>query len=212
MGRRRAYDTDVVVEAARDVFWQHGYELTSIADLEERTGLDRSSLYHAFGSKQGLFEAALRSYLKEAIESRLAGMRQPDAGVAAIVAFFGGMAQTFRAHPEQASYGCLMVNTLGELGAQDAHSALAEAYRDSFRAAFGTALSQAAARGEVDSERVRPRANLLATVTMGLFISARIDPTDAADVCESVAAEVAAWRLGRVSRSPRRPARRAVRD
>jgi len=192
-GSARAYDTDVVVEAARDVFWRHGYELTSIADLEERTGLDRSSLYHAFGSKQGLFEAALRSYLKEAIESRLAGMRQSDAGAAAIVAFFDGMAQTFRAHPEQASYGCLMVNTVGELGAQEAHSALAEAYRDSF-ARLCTALSQAAARGEVDSDRVRPRADLLATMTMGLFISARIDPADAADVCESVAAEVAAWR------------------
>jgi TetR/AcrR family transcriptional repressor of nem operon len=212
MGRRRAYDTGAVVEAARDAFWQRGYELTSIADLEERTGLDRSSLYHAFGNKQGLFEAALRSYLKEAIESRLSGMLQPDAGIAAIVAFFSGMAQTFRAHPEQASFGCLMVNTLGELGARDAHSALAEAYRDNFRAAFGTALSQAAARGEVDSARVRPRANLLATMTMGLFIAARIDPTDAADVCESVAAEIAAWRTGQPSRSSYRHARRAARD
>ena len=193
MGRRRAYDTGAVVQAARDVFWKRGYELTSIADLEERTGLDRSSLYNAFGSKQGLFQAALRSYLDEAIETRLSGLRQPDAGLAAIVAFFSGMAHTFRAYPEQASFGCLMVNTLGELGGHNAHAALGEAYRDSFRAAFGTALSQSAARGEVDAERVRPRANLLATMTMGLFISARIDPTDAAEVCDSVAAEVAAW-------------------
>jgi len=43
-------------------------------------------------------------------------MLEPDAGLAAIVAFFGGMGQTFRAYPEQASFGCLMVNTLGELG------------------------------------------------------------------------------------------------
>jgi TetR/AcrR family transcriptional regulator, transcriptional repressor for nem operon len=204
MGRRRAYDTVAVVEAARDVFWQRGYELTSIADLEQRTGLDRSSLYNAFGSKQGLFEAALRSYLKEAIESRLGDMQQPDAGVAAIVAFFDGMAQTFRAYPERARNGCLMVNTLGELGAQEAHSAIAEAYRDSFRAAFGAALSHAAACGEVDSERVGPRANLLAAMTMGLFISARIDPADAADVCESVAAEVAGWQR----RHPRGGSRR----
>src|ERR1700737_638916 len=109
MGRRRAYDTDAVVEAARDVVWQDGYERRSITDPEEAPGRDRASLYHAFGSKKGLFEAALRSYLKEAIESRLAGMRQPDAGIAAIVAFFGGMAQTFRAHPVQASHGCPVV-------------------------------------------------------------------------------------------------------
>ena len=86
MGRRRAYDTSAVIQAAREQFWRCGYELTSVGDLEACTGLDRSSLYHAFGSKQGLFEAALRSYLKEAIESRLAAMRQPDAGIAAIVA------------------------------------------------------------------------------------------------------------------------------
>ena len=210
MGRRRAFDTGTVVQAARDVFWQCGYELTSIADLEERTGLDRSSLYNAFGSKQGLFEAALRSYLREAIESRLGGMQQPDAGIATIAAFFTGMAQTFRADPERARYGCLMVNTLGELGAQNAHSALAEAYRDNFRAAFGTALSQAVTRGEVDSERVRPRANLLATMTMGLFISARIDPSDAADVCESVAAEVTGWQRRHPSGGSARQAKRAA--
>ncbi len=196
MGRRRAYDTRAVVQAARDQFWQRGYELTSISDLEACTGLDRSSLYHAFGSKQGLFEAALRSYLREGIDSRLAGMRQPDAGLAAIVAFFSGMAQTFRADPKSARYGCLMVNTLGELGSDEAHSALAEAYRDSFREAFGTALSQAAARHEVDAERVSARASLLTAMTMGLFISARIDPLDAADVCQNVAAEVATWQLG----------------
>src|SRR5260370_37336939 len=92
MGRKRAYDTSTVVHAARDQFWQRGYELTSIGDLEACTGLDRSSLYHAFGSKQGLFKAALRAYFEEGIASRLAGMRQPQAGIGAIVAFLDGMA------------------------------------------------------------------------------------------------------------------------
>jgi hypothetical protein len=123
----------------------------------------------------------------------LSGLQQPDAGLAAIVAFFDGMAHTFRADPERARYGCLMVNTLGELGADQANSALAKAYRDSFREAFGTALSQAAARGEVDAARVAPRASFLTAMTMGLFISARIDPIDAADVCQHVAGEVGTW-------------------
>ena len=89
-----------------------------------------------------------------------------------------------------------MVNTVGELGSRPSHSALAEAYRDSFREAFGAALGQAAAHGEVEPEGVGPRARLLAALTMGVFLSARIDPTDAAEVCESVAAELSAWRLG----------------
>src|SRR5690242_13855547 len=117
--------------------------MTSIGELEQHTGLDRSSLYHAFGSKEALFDAALRSYLKEAIETRLRGMQQPGSGLGSVVAFFKGMGQTFRENPELAARGCLMVNTVGELGMGNPHSTLAVAYRDSFRESFQTALSQA---------------------------------------------------------------------
>jgi len=196
MARPRAYETRAVVEAARDLFWERGYELTSIGGLEKRTGLDRSSLYHAFGSKQALFEMALRCYLEEGIEGKLHGMRQVDAGLAAVVSFFAGMAQVFRADPERATRGCLIVNTVAELGSRDPRSArVGVAYRDSLREAFAAALSHAAAWGEVDAERTRPRADLLASMTMGLFLTARIDPLDAAVVCDSVAAEVASWRI-----------------
>jgi hypothetical protein len=45
MGRPKGYDRETILVAARDLFWEQGYERTSIADLEERTGLNRSSLY-----------------------------------------------------------------------------------------------------------------------------------------------------------------------
>jgi len=63
MGRTRTFDEDAVVRAARDVFWQHGYAEASVPDLEAATGLGRSSLYHSFGSKRELFDAAIESYL-----------------------------------------------------------------------------------------------------------------------------------------------------
>jgi TetR/AcrR family transcriptional regulator, transcriptional repressor for nem operon len=192
-GRPRAFDMQAVVHAARDVFSEHGPELTSIVDLERHTGLDRSSLYNAFGSKQALFEAAMRSYLEEGIESRLNPLRRSDASLKTVTAFFVGMAHTFRADPAQAARGCLMVNALGELGAQDPRTSLAGAYRDAFRSAFLNALRQAAARGEIPEKRVRPRAKLLASLTMGLFVTARIDPIDAAEVCQEVAGEVRSW-------------------
>jgi AcrR family transcriptional regulator len=182
-----------VVHAARDGFSERGPELTSIVDLEHHTGLDRSSLYNAFGSKQGLFEAALRSYLEEGIESRLRPLRQPEAGLKTVTAFFVGMAQTLRANPDQAALGCMMVNAVAELGARDPRTALAGSYRDAFRSAFLTALRQAAARGEISHNRVRARTKLLASLTMGLFVTARIDPIDAAEVCQDVAAEVRSW-------------------
>jgi TetR/AcrR family transcriptional regulator, transcriptional repressor for nem operon len=197
-GRPLAFDPHNVVLAARDVFSERGPELTSIGDLEERTGLDRSSLYNTFGSKQGLFDAAMRSYLEEAIEGRLGALRKPTAGLAAIVSFFAGMAKTFRAQPQLSARGCLMVNAVAELGAHDPRTALASSYRDAFRSAFRTALGQAAARGEVADglKRVDAHAKLLASMTMGLFVTARIDPADAADVCDAVVAEVRSWRGG----------------
>jgi TetR/AcrR family transcriptional regulator, transcriptional repressor for nem operon len=194
VGRPRGYDLGAVVERAGDLFWERGYEMTSIDDLEKKTGLDRSSLYHAFGNKHALFEAALRCYVEDNIDARLRGMRQADASLATVVSFFTGMAQAFRRDPRTAR-GCLMVNTIAELGSRDPSTVAAgAAYRDEFRAAFAAALSQAAARAEVDAKRTRSRAELLAAMTMGLFITARIDLADAAHVCESVAAEVASWR------------------
>ena len=182
-----------LVHAARDRFSEHGPERTSIVDLERHTGLDRSSLYNAFGTKQALFEAALRSYLEEGIESRLSPLRQPEAGLKTVTAFFVGMAQTLHADPAQAARGCLMVNAVAELGAKDPRTALAGTYRDAFRSAFLTALRQAATRGEVSKNRVPARARLLASLTMGLFVTARIDPIDAAEVYQDVAAEVRSW-------------------
>jgi AcrR family transcriptional regulator len=208
MGRRRAYDTDTVVQAARDLFWERGYELTSIGDLEERTGLDRSSLYHAFGSKEGLFEAALQAYLDGPIAARLASLHKPGARLDAIVNFFYDTAWSLRAHPDRARRGCLIVNTLGEQVVLESHAAMAEAYRDRFKEAFGAALRQAAAHGEVDSGSVTARASLLTATVMGLIVSARIDPLEAARVCESVVAEVASWQLGP---TPRHHAPRAKR-
>jgi TetR/AcrR family transcriptional regulator, transcriptional repressor for nem operon len=196
-GRPRAFDEQAVIHAARDVFSERGPELTSIVDLEQGTGLDRSSLYNTFGSKQGLFEAALRSYLQEGIEARLTNLRQPTAGLATVVAFFVGMAQSLRSDLARAERGCLMVNAVAELGAHDPRTARATAYRDTFRSAFLTALRQAAARGEMLARRVEPRARILTSLTMGLFVTARIDPADAAEVCEEVAAEVRAWRRTR---------------
>jgi hypothetical protein len=73
---------------------------------------------------------------------------------------------------------------------------LGAAYRESLREAFAAVLGRAAARGEVDAGRGQPRAKLLAAQVMGLFLAARIDPADAAEVCEGVAAEVYSWRLG----------------
>jgi AcrR family transcriptional regulator len=58
-GRPRAYDADAALGAARDAFWAAGYSATSLDDLATATGMNRPSLYAAFGNKQALYLKAL---------------------------------------------------------------------------------------------------------------------------------------------------------
>ncbi|MCA1221115.1 TetR/AcrR family transcriptional regulator [Streptomyces sp. 8L] len=63
VGRPRAFDMEQVLEAAAILFWEHGYEATSMAQLRDATGLSSASLYGSFGSKHGLFERAVEHYM-----------------------------------------------------------------------------------------------------------------------------------------------------
>lgn len=64
-GRRRAFDDEAALYTAMELFWRHGYEGTSIADLTHALGINPPSLYAAFGSKRELFEKALDRYTCE---------------------------------------------------------------------------------------------------------------------------------------------------
>ncbi|RAV32853.1 helix-turn-helix domain-containing protein [Corynebacterium heidelbergense] len=61
MGRNRTFDTAEVLASARVAFERSGYHGTSIGDLLSATGIQRASLYQAFGSKRGVFLAALKA-------------------------------------------------------------------------------------------------------------------------------------------------------
>ena len=62
MARPRTFDEATVVAAARNTFWRRGFAATSITDLEEATGLGRTSLYKAFGDKESLYFRTLAEY------------------------------------------------------------------------------------------------------------------------------------------------------
>jgi AcrR family transcriptional regulator len=64
MGRPRAFDRDEALEQAMVVFWEHGYDTTSIALLTAALGIGAPSLYAAFGDKQTLFLEVLDFYLR----------------------------------------------------------------------------------------------------------------------------------------------------
>src|SRR5215831_4474501 len=63
-GRPRAYDPEIALQRATESFWRAGYAATSLDDLSAATGMNRPSLYGAFGDKRELYLAALRRYWK----------------------------------------------------------------------------------------------------------------------------------------------------
>ncbi|MBR0951401.1 TetR/AcrR family transcriptional regulator [Bradyrhizobium canariense] len=64
MGRPREFDAETALDQAMEVFWRHGYEGATIAQLTEAMGINPPSLYACFGNKEGLLKAALDRYSK----------------------------------------------------------------------------------------------------------------------------------------------------
>src|SRR5271156_3918908 len=78
-GRPRNFCTETVLDRAMEVFWRKGYEGASLSDLTEAMGINRPSLYAAFGDKEALFRKVLdryeegpAAYVYEALKERTA--------------------------------------------------------------------------------------------------------------------------------------------
>src|SRR5215475_5810980 len=61
-GRPRAYQPEVALARALDVFWREGFAGTSLDDLSAATGMNRPSLYGAFGDKRELYIKSYEAY------------------------------------------------------------------------------------------------------------------------------------------------------
>jgi AcrR family transcriptional regulator len=81
-GRPRSFDTEKALGAAMNVFWRKGYEGTSLSDLTEAMGINRPSLYAAFGDKQTLFKKALDRYAEGPAGYVAEALREPTARAA----------------------------------------------------------------------------------------------------------------------------------
>src|SRR5690349_18539511 len=84
MGRPRAFDEDEVVQAAARLFATRSYDGVSVDDLVTTLGVHRNSLYKTFGSKHGLYLAALRRYLERDVRAVLHGLVPGEDALAAL--------------------------------------------------------------------------------------------------------------------------------
>jgi len=69
MGRSREFDEEVALHKAMELFWEQGYEKTSMGDLVNHMGIHRKSLYDTFGDKHTLYLKAIDCY-KEYIQEK----------------------------------------------------------------------------------------------------------------------------------------------
>lgn len=177
MSRTKSFDEDAVLDQAVQLFWERGYEGTSLADLEAHLGLGRQSLYNAFGDKHALFLKALDRYRREVGEPHLAQLNAPDAGLEAIRGFFRGTVTSLTS--PDARHGCLVTNTISDRGSQDPDAMLrCNHSRDALERAFRRALGQAKARRELPQGLdVEATATLLVIQNYGLTVLAKTGAT-----------------------------------
>ncbi|MFC4114081.1 TetR/AcrR family transcriptional regulator [Nonomuraea zeae] len=108
IGRPRGFDADDALERAMLVFWEHGYEGASLANLTEAMGISAKSLYAAFGNKEELFRKALERYTEGPSAYLSRAMEEPTALGVATAILTGTIRTTTRpAHP----HGCLGVQS-----------------------------------------------------------------------------------------------------
>ncbi|MCZ3382221.1 MULTISPECIES: TetR/AcrR family transcriptional regulator [Kosakonia] len=115
-GRPKVFDREAALDKAMTLFWQHGYEATSLSDLVEATGAKAPTLYAEFTNKEGLFRAVLDRYITRFARQHEAQLLCEEKSVeSALRDYFTAVAKCFTSTDTPA--GCFMINTSATLAA-----------------------------------------------------------------------------------------------
>ena len=146
-GRKLAFEREVVLNHAMDLFWEKGYHATGLTELLERMGIKRQSLYNTFGNKHQLFLEAIAYYGETVVKNLETELLKPGSTVANIEAFFEKIIVNANM---LGCRGCFVLNTLIELAPHDPEVAQeVERLCKQVEKAFELALRQAIAIGEL---------------------------------------------------------------
>src|SRR5690349_6897837 len=170
MARTKEFDPDVALRRALELFWERGYEATSLADLVAHLGIGRASLYATFGDKHALYLAALDRYRRDRDAALIAALGQPGPALPAVRALVTRYAEEAAGEPRRR--GCLVVNAAVELMPRDpAVARRVAASWDVLETALAGALTRAAAQGEIPAGRdARALARMLLVLLQGLRV------------------------------------------
>lgn len=116
MARSKEFDVNEVLDKAMDIFWEQGYEKTSMSDLVEKMGIHRRSIYDTFDDKHSLFLQAMNRYCDKVEVALTKKIKLSKTAREAIEIVFHFMIF----EEEESPSGCLIVNSAAELAARDA--------------------------------------------------------------------------------------------
>jgi TetR/AcrR family transcriptional repressor of nem operon len=175
MARPLGYDPQKALERATQVFWARGFENSSLDDLCEATGLNRSSLYSAFGGKRDLYLAALARYEEGSvarIEAAFEGRNVRDA----LKSFLAGLVDVIVAGPGRR--GCFIGNCAAEMARLDRGAAArVRTSLERIESAFYRALDKASKRGELRGDTdARALAKFFTAAIQGLRLVGKANP------------------------------------
>lgn len=109
-GRPRQFDPETALNRARDVFWTRGFAAASLDDLARAMGINRPSLYAAFGDKQALYAAALEQFVGEMRAGALASFDAGEDPRARLLAFYTAAIAVYTQGDDQPR-GCFVLGT-----------------------------------------------------------------------------------------------------
>ncbi|WP_183726271.1 MULTISPECIES: TetR/AcrR family transcriptional regulator [unclassified Rhizobium] len=172
-GRPPAFDRETVLAAARDVFWEHGYDGSSIADLTASMGITPQSLYAAFQSKADLYREALDQYRRMPRPYPGNPLREEIETVAAFERFLRNSAMIFTApdHPK----GCMISTAVLNCASENEDIAYyVSALRQQTLDAFTTRIERGIAEGELRPDtNAKSLARFLGAIVQGMSVQAR---------------------------------------
>lgn len=149
-GRPRAFDMDKALDSALKVFWKKGYEGTSLPDLTEAMGINRPSLYAAFGNKEALFRKVMQRYVEGPGSHSASAFKEPTAYKVVEALLHSGICTV--TNPRN-PHGCLMVQSALACGddAQVIRRELAK-HRKASEVALAQRFEQAKSEGDLPAD------------------------------------------------------------
>lgn len=152
IGRPLEFDPEVALDSAMAVFWQKGYEASSLQDLLCAMNLSKSSFYQTFDSKRTLFKKCIQRYKEILSEQFFHQLNTANSGKKFIKAVFNSVAN--EADNVEIPKGCLLMNTANEFSQKDSEiSKLVLASVDSLIDIFEQAIKQSQKQGDMPIDK-----------------------------------------------------------